>query len=439
VRLAYAQAALGQSFASAKTQAENTARDTVARNQFPANQAWTDVEVNIPPVNGPNAGNNAAVEVIVRRTAPRLISSLFLTTNPTIGARGVAALTNNGPACLLANPPAGGNVTGQLLFGGSTNVQAPECLLASNSPLSNAINFTGNAATVNAEGFVSAGGCSGCNDTRVTTERGVTIGMPTENPLANRDGGLQSFVNSVGPFNSSSCAPAIFNITAEGIVISPPPEGKAYCGTSFNNVPASSAAMPWIFDPGNSTACFCFYSSNTNQSQSAVSITSSGSVVIFRPGTYVFYNSSLNINGGTVNGTGVSFVFTGSQQGGSYQAGGPNIGANATVHLSAPLDGQGHPSPLLDGILFYRDIRATNGNGQGNPVVNINGGPSVTLAGGMYFPNSYVKYSGSLDTNICSVLVGGTIEMTGNSGLNVSNCQQFGSITPMTKIVRLVE
>ena len=32
----------------------------------------------------------------------------------TVAANGVAALTSSGPACLLANPPAGGNVTGHL-------------------------------------------------------------------------------------------------------------------------------------------------------------------------------------------------------------------------------------------------------------------------------------------------------------------------------------
>jgi hypothetical protein len=206
------------------------------------------------------------------------------------------------------------------------------------------------------------------------------------------------------------------------MVIPPPPAGRALCG---------------------------------------LDISGAGTVVTFNPGTYYFHNSDFRVTGGRVecrvattpptangalcaNGEGVTFVFTGDPA----QVGGPNINGG-TVTLTAPratsmgvnYDPNFPGNQDYAGILFFRDPRATGGNSQGNPAVNINGGTSLSLTGAMYFPNSYVKYSGNSAVTTCTVLIGGTVEMTGNTGLSLDQCAALGfnNLVPNTQIVRLVE
>ena len=245
--------------------------------------------------------------------------------------------------------------------------------------------------------------------------------MATDNPLAYLDNKvLPTFTNAscfTGPvYTPSGSVTTLPNngTVNSSLVVPPPPVGKAIC---------------------------------------ALSVTGSGTVLTLNPGTYYFYNTDFDIGGGKVecrmpttpptangalcaNGYGVTIIFTGTPN----KVGGPSINSNATVNLSAPTAAH-TADPDYAGILFFRDPRATSGNTQGNPAVRINGGASTTLTGAMYFPNSYVVYNGNAAANSCSVLVGGTIELTGNSGLNVSQCSQLGydSVVPTLKIVRLVE
>ncbi|WP_437171124.1 pilus assembly protein TadG-related protein [Falsiroseomonas sp. E2-1-a4] len=422
VRLSLAQSTLGLTLTAARTQADSAARDNATMNGFTNAAAATVVTVNSPPATGPNSGNQTAVEVIVERTRPRLISALFLTTDPVITARGVAALLPNGAACMLAIPGFGtGTVTGQLLAGGSSTISAPNCILGSNSALDNSISITG-AASVTALSLTTTGGCNGC-DAATLTQPVTSYAPPTVNPL--------QFLNTkvLPSFSSSDCyqspvyapdgALIAGGIPSNGkvntsMVIPPPPSGKAICG---------------------------------------LDISGAGTVVTLNPGTYYFYNSSFKVTSGKVEcrmptvpptadgdvcaeGHGVTLVFTGSPA----QIGGPNINGNANITLSAPTAAHA-ADPDYAGILFFRDPRATGGNNQGNPAVDINGGPSTSLTGAMYFPNSYVKYSGNAAVNTCSVLIGGTVEMTGNTGVTLNECVAlgYGNLVPNLQIVRLVE
>ena len=420
VRLSMAQSSLALGITPARVQALDTARDTSTRNGFTTGTANATVSPATPPATGPNTANITAVEVIVQRTRPRLISSLFLGGSQVVAARGVAALLANGSACMLAIPGFGtGTVTGQLLAGGNSSVSAPSCVLASNSNLAAAVSITGSAA-ITALSITSTGGCVGCSAATVT-QAVSTYAPPSTNPLAYLN-------NKVLPtFNNGSCyllpvyTPAGVVLTYpnsgrinESMVVPPPPTGRAICG---------------------------------------MIITAAGTVVTLNPGVYYFYNSSFRVASGTVecrvatspprangrlcaNGEGVTLVFTGDPG----QIGGPDINGNAIIKLSAP-NAVHATDPDYAGILFFRDPRATGGNTQGNPAVNINGGANTVLTGAMYFPNSYVKYNGNANLSLCSVLIGGTIEMTGNAGLTIAQCAALGfaNLVPQIQIVRLVE
>jgi len=387
MRLTYTADALGYTVASQRAHAVAAARDTATGNGFTHAQAATRVIVNIPPTTGSQAGNARAVEVIVERDRARLISRIFVASGlQQIGARAVAAVQNDGPACLV-----GGVGTPLPSIGvsawGSTNVQMPNCIAASNAITSEAIRV-GNAATLDALALVSSGGCSGCEG-NVTTNA-----LPATNAFAALDRKtLPAFTNAScfsGPIPGNGAVNRSININ-------PPPRGQAIC---------------------------------------ALDVGGTNTVVTLAPGVYHFYNAAFNVTSGTVQcprcrpGNGITMVFTGDN------ARGPQISANATVTLA----GGDVSDPDYAGILFFRDPRSRAGD-ESNPPAQINGGIATSLTGGMYFPNAYVRYSGNSGNSLCSVLVGGTVAITGNSGLSTMGCEGLGlgGIVPQTRVVRLVE
>jgi hypothetical protein len=162
----------------------------------------------------------------------------------------------------------------------------------------------------------------------------------------------------------------------------------------------------------------------------------------FAPGTYVFKDTSLQFSGGTVTCTactgtaGVTIIFTGAPA----TIGGIKINAQASVTLRAPQTNADDPD--FNGVLFFRDPRATSNN-SGNPSISINGGANTSLNGGMYFPQSYVKFNGnsSATGSTCTALIGGTLDFTGTADthVDVSGCATYGTGVPRVQIVRLVE
>lgn len=377
VRLATAQYTLGLTLANAQTQARTTATDDATRNGFTSGVNSTVVTPNTPPVVSTlYAGNTSAVEVVVQRTRPRLLSALFLTTNPVIRARGVAALTSNGPACVLA-------LSSGLTIQGSSNVQTPSCTLASNATGASAINFNG-GATVNAVALDSAGGCNSCGGLTMPV---LTYQPPTTDPYA-----ALNNITYTRPTGSNCLAtpPQNGNGTYQ---IATPTAGQGFC----SNVQLSGNNRTWNFAPG----------------------------------TYVFWNSSLQVSGGSLTctactgGAGVTLIFTGSA---ASQVGTVTINTGGIVSLTAPSSG------TYAGVLIYRDDLGTN---TGNPQVQITGGPSLTLSGALYAPTSYADFNGNSATN-CLMLVAAQVRISGTSNFSTAGCPT-GTGRPTTQIVRLME
>jgi hypothetical protein len=171
-----------------------------------------------------------------------------------------------------------------------------------------------------------------------------------------------------------------------------------------------------------------------------------GATVSLVPGTYFFYNSSLSMTGGTIKcvttaggtcaaGTGVTIVLTGSP---SASIGTLNIGSAATVTLGAPKTNS--YNTVLNGMLFYRDGAGPYGN-IGAPVVNIYGSSKLLTNGAMYFPKAYVSYgNGSAASLTCTILVAGYLSLTNTtSKFTAGNCPTYGTATPKTQAVRVVQ
>jgi Flp pilus assembly protein TadG len=366
-----------------------SAADLAGQNGFTADGATT-LTVNNPPVVGAHVGDGSAVEVTISQRQPVRFTALFMAGPATITTRAVAKAEDGNRACILG-------LTGGLLMGGNSVTSGPGCVLASNADKTDSISIYG-SAEVTAYSLLAVGGrrsavggCAGCASSGVHLTKPYTeYQLPLSNPYAALDGKTYS--------PSCRAAPSK-NATS----ISPTGLSQAYCSS--------------IELEGNNT-------------------------LDFAPGTYLFKNASVNIQSGTVTcadcigGAGVTVVFMGDPA----AIGGIKINANAVVTLRAPTANPDDPD--FDGVLFFRDPRATTNN-TGNPSVRINGGSDTYLFGAMYFPTSYVKFNGNTDMtpSTCTELIGGTVDFTGtaNTYVDITGCDVGGTRVPRGQIVRLVE
>jgi hypothetical protein len=376
---AIAAVALSMSGAS---QARSAAVDVAGRNGFP-NLAPTTVAVNIPPTTGRNTGNPTAVEVVVRQQQSLGAAGFFLSTPPIVQGRSVAALREASNVCILA-------LEGQLWAGGNTAVNTPNCVLASNRRAAPSAQVVGNSLSINAFSISTVDSCQNCDSGNVVlSQRFREYQPPTLDPYA----ALQA---KVMPRASNGC-------------------GKR--------------------GSGNKQTLRSFERNNREVYCGDVRV-NGGETVELEPGTYYIWNGSLIVQGGgtiecpnCTNGQGVAIVLIGDP--GSI--GGIQISGNAAVTLRAArtaLDAD------YNGILFYRDVRATTNN-VNSPAVDIAGTAGVDLAGGMYFPSSHVRFIGTSGTIACSVVVARSIDFQGTS--DVTGCAETGTRVPQTRMVVVSE
>ncbi|MGK7862856.1 pilus assembly protein TadG-related protein [Falsiroseomonas sp. E2-1-a4] len=357
------------------------ARDTARRNGF-SDAVDTTVTVRSPPLTGGQAGNSLAVEVLISRTQSLTLARLFIADPPVARSRAVAAAHVDEEVCVLA-------LGGGLVLGGNSTLNVQRCALASNGQGSSGITVNG-SSRVRAAQLLTTGLCSNCDggdvwtdDTR--TQRPITVanrGAPLRDPFA----GLQNWVPQPPP-----CGPAI-TFSQSTATISP---GQSICGS---------------------------VTVGTNDT------------LTLEPGIYYLKNADLTVRG-RILGNGVTLVMTGDAD---------RIG---TIHINAQAEGdlRGPTTPLIPGhpesagLLLYRDARATNNGSQKE--VHLNGGATLKLNGGMYFPTSDVLMNGkSHIESTCLALVGFHLSFSGNADtdLDVGGCVGFAPY-PTTRTVRLVE
>ncbi|WP_372616914.1 pilus assembly protein TadG-related protein [Falsiroseomonas sp.] len=367
---------------SGEATARLAAADVSGRNGF-AHGGINTVEVNIPPASGPNRGNPAAVEVIVRQQQRLAASGMFLRSAPIVAGRSVAAVRDSRPVCFLA-------LAGGFTVAGSATISAPECALASNRTSGPGFDFSG-SGQVTAFTASAVTTCDGCDDEAVQLTQPAAEGqLPASNPYAHLD------TKVLPSFNGSSCLSASNNPTS----LSP-------------------------------------YESNGRRAYCDDIRVAAGATLTLTPGTYYLHNASLRVNGGgrlecptCTGGEGVTIVLTGDPS----RIGEIDINGGAMVGLRAPENPQ---DPDYRGILFYRDIRATGGGG--TAAVKIAANAEFDIEGGLYFPSSTVQFSGASATDGCMVLVADTIELRGGSSAGVSSCAGTGTGVSYTQVARIIE
>jgi hypothetical protein len=127
------------------------------------------------------------------------------------------------------------------------------------------------------------------------------------------------------------------------------------------------------------------------------------------PGIYILRGGRISLGGnGTLTGSGVTIFL---MDGASFVA-----NANQTIRLTPPSTGP------YAGITLYQE----RGN---DTALTINGTSGSLLSGFIYAPDAAVTYTGTSEivtAGTCLRIVGDTVEMTGNSDINVDCTKELG-------------
>ncbi|MGG5807650.1 pilus assembly protein TadG-related protein [Falsiroseomonas sp. CW058] len=358
------------------------ATDVAQRNGFATGGGIT-VTVNVPPASGAFAGVAGAVEVTVAQAQRAVISSALFGPAPLVRSRAVAAAQLDDKVCLLA-------LGGGLTLGGNSTTQASRCVLASNQAAPGGLDVVG-SARVRTAGLVTTGNCNGCGSGDVWTDDTRTarpyVVARRSDPVADPFAGLQGWTPAPPPCRASPVA-----FTGRTASLAP---GAAICES---------------------------LTVGTNETLNLA------------PGIHYLVNADLTVRG-RITGDGVTIVLTGDPG----RVGTIQINAQATGLLRGPATSlvPGHPEGA--GLVAYRDARATNNGPQKE--VQLNGGATMDIIGGVYFPTSDVVVNGNsaMGSN-CFAVVGWALSLSGNSDtqVDVSGCPGFAP-HPVVQTVRLVE
>lgn len=352
----------GASVADSTTEA----RTVAATRGFVDGTNSVSVSVNIPPTSGTHTGVSNAVEVIIQQPQTRLLSTLFISSDPTIVARAVA-LPGSGPACVLSLDT---TASGALAAGGTTNVNLVKCGIADNSNNASALTVTG-GASVTADTVQTVGGISTSN------------------------GGTLTSVSSAA--------------VSGGAAVADP-----YAGTpipSYSSVACTNPAIPAhgskTFDASSSGGIVVFCNKNIN--------VNAGETMILQNGVFILDRSSLSVAGGaTLTVTNATVILTSSTGSGW---GTVTINGGATLTATAPTSG------TTSGLAFFADANAPSATNK------FNGGSTQSIVGAIYMPSQTVLYTGGVATGSgCTQLVADQISFTGNSAVE-SNCTGKGTKT----------
>jgi hypothetical protein len=128
-----------------------SAKSSAVQNSF--DPTLGAIEVNSPPLSGPNTANTA-VEVLISLPLERFFSKLFLDGFVTVNARAVARYQTSANACLLALDPIESR---SILFSGTSSMTLNGCNVMTNSIAPDAIRSQG-STDVSVDCLISSGG-----------------------------------------------------------------------------------------------------------------------------------------------------------------------------------------------------------------------------------------------------------------------------------------
>ena len=170
-------------------------------------------------------------------------------------------------------------------------------------------------------------------------------------------------------------------------------------------------------DPSVTTLSPGCYSGNNQQFKF------NGGSYHLEPGVYYLNNIDFIATGGTITGTGVTIVLTGSTPG---QV---SMNGNASINLTAPTTG-----PWAKMLL----TQSPNAPDSTNANI-INGNAASSFDGTIYFPKQEVKFSGSSGAQTkCAMVVARRVNFEGNANIqnNTTGCVANSKVRG--KVIRLI-
>jgi Flp pilus assembly protein TadG len=314
-----------------------------------------------------------AVSVTLHQTQRGMFASLFLP-SVTIATQAVAVIKPLDNPCILALAKTGTGVE----FGNFSSLDTSGCAVGANSTSANAIDAGPNAVSITAATLVTSGG--------------ITLNGNPVDPAA---------------------PPSEFILTSRLLIgastIADPYASRLTHASLTSGMPPDCAAGPPY--PANSQIC------------GGLSIKNAMDLV---PGTYWITDGSLQIQTNAVlncsscasaNGTGVTIILT-TKNPATGAVGNVEISGGATVTLQAPNSGP------FSGLLLIQDPLASSA-GSGEPDNTLEGGPTMSLTGLLYFPNTSVGLQGNPRAT-CTILVVNQVEIDGTSRFTNSGCATAG-------------
>ena len=373
------------------------------------------------------ADNAVAVKLETPQTT--LLAGLFLP-SVTIETKAVARVFPAAPGCILTLGTTGTDVG----MTGSFTLSAPDCSVMAASTDNCAINDHDQAGSITAKYLITAG--------QVSYGQTCNVFNPT-NPPSNLNAGIMTGVASsqfTDPYGASSNTTYFTNpCTGTGTYLS---HAFLTCNpstdTSISTMAACAArTLSGVTDtyPGN-----CIVTANTlkndlKSDKQSITVLSAntqisggllvkGVTVNLSPGTYWITDGDLVLDsGGTLEctacnpstGAGVTIIFTTTQTSGG-SIGAPNMQSTTAVVDSLNAPGSG----TYTGLLMVQD---TVSGATYTTTASFQGGPSQTLNGLIYTPNSNLSFQGNPSvTNSCLLVVANTMTLAGTSSLATGGC-----------------
>ena len=328
--------------------------------------------MNIPPLNGPNAGTAGYVEVIITKQRTNYLTRLLGQDTTDIQARAVGAPAGSGESCVLALDH---DMDAAIEVEGTADTHV-SCGVAANSRSAKAFEMIG-TANLSAD-IIQAHG-----DITIGTNSTLNVDLPPK-PYSRR---VDDPYDDLALPDKSVCPDHPVGL--------PPGAGLPPL------VSASVTLSPGCYTDG-------------------LQISGNSTVVTFNPGLYIIDGGDMIIDGGaTTFGVGVTFVLTGNA---AADIGNLRIAGGTTNTLTAP-------SAVDDdyaGVLFYQDRRAISFSevkvkGKWTEVINNNeilGGASTDLEGAIYFPSQGIRYGGGAGVGDgCTQIIGLKVTFAGNSNV----------------------
>ena len=330
--------------------------------------------------------NQVALTLRVQQRLP--FSSLFMSAAPIITASATAAGISTGHPCALALNGSGTAMN----YNGNATVNAPTCILYSDSASANSAS-AGGSSSVTAKAVAGVGGISQSNNFNVSQYLPYSPTIP------------DPFANITPDTTQMHCAGHYVTTKVKGV----PTTTWVYDSLSESTDMANST---YLDSSGNvQTGANCWNSLSTSASnKTGMTVPNSYSGPI-----YIDANAAHGGNGsadmqGSFSCSSCTIVLTNSDPT-SNTIGTYSANAQSQTNITSPTTG------TYAGIAVFQDRRKTSVSTD-----TINGGSNNVLTGAVYFPHDTLQINGTgTATSLCAMWVANNISFLGNSSIAISS------------------